>query len=270
MPGIRARKGGKPIAMVTAYDFPSAAAAEEAGVDILLVGDSVANVVLGLERTLEVSMEMMVHHVRAVARARREALLVADMPFLSFQGRPEEALQNAGRLLQAGADAVKLEGGHEVAETVAFLVERGVPVMAHIGLTPQKVHRFGGYRAQGKDLESARRLMEEAHRLEEAGAFAIVLESIPAVLARVITRNLQIPTIGIGAGPDCDGQVLVFHDLLGWNYGHIPRFVRRYANLREIIADALKKYVEDVRAGRFPGEEETYVRADYTEAQLLS
>ncbi len=215
-------------------------------------------------------MEEMLHHVRAVARARKGALLVADMPFLSFQGSPEEALKNAGRFLQAGADAVKLEGGKEVAETVAFLVERGIPVMAHIGLTPQKVHAFGGYRAQGKDLEGARQLLADARALEAAGAFSLVLESIPAVLARVITKSIQIPTIGIGAGPDCDGQVLVFQDVVWWNYWHMPRFVRTYAALRSTVAVALRGFAEDLRGVRFPGPEETYIPAEYTEADLAA
>jgi 3-methyl-2-oxobutanoate hydroxymethyltransferase len=259
-PGIVAMKRrGDPIAVVTAYDHPTARIADAAGVEILLVGDSVGTVVLGYESTLPVTMEDILHHTRAVARARPSALLVADMPFMSFQVSVEEAVRNAGRLIQeGGADAVKLEGGERVAPAVQRIVEIGIPVMGHLGLTPQSVLALGGYKVQARGEADQERLMSEARLLEAAGCFALVLEGIPARLGGAVTRELAIPTIGIGAGPGCDGQVLVSHDLLGLYLGHTPKFVRRYANVAEVMRAAFEGYVGDVKARRFPAERESY------------
>ena len=256
---VELKRRGEPIAVVTAYDFPTARLADEAGVEIVLVGDSLGTVVLGYESTLPVTMADMLHHVRAVTRARPAALVVADMPFLSFQTGVEDAVRNAGRFVQeAGADAVKLEGGERVAEAVRRIVEAGIPVMGHLGLTPQSVLVFGGYKVQGRAEAERERLRRDARRLEECGCFALVLEGVPASLGAMVSKDLTIPTIGIGAGPACDGQVLVSHDLLGLTQGHVPKFVRRYADVAGTMREAFTRYVADVKARRFPTDEESY------------
>lgn len=250
---------GEAIAMVTAYDYPSAKVAEEAGVDVVLVGDSLGMVVLGYESTLPVTMDEMVHHARAVARGARTPLLVGDMPFLSYQADPAEAVRNAGRFLkEAGMDAVKLEGGQGVVPVVEALVRSGIPVMGHVGLTPQHIRALGGWRVQGKTADAARALLEGARALEEAGCFAVVLESVPSRLAAHITAELGIPTIGIGAGVGTGGQVLVWHDLLGLQDEILPRFVKRYAELRREAVAALAAFRDEVRARAFPGPEHGY------------
>lgn len=253
------KERGEPITMLTAYDYPTARAIDRAGVDAILVGDSLGMVVLGYDTTLPVTMEDMLHHARAVARGAKAAHLVGDMPFLSYQASAADALRNAGRYLQEGGmNAVKLEGGREVAPTVAALVAAGIPVMGHIGLTPQRVNQLGGFRTQGTSAEAASRLVEDAHALEDAGCHAVVLEAIPDRLAGLITRRLTIPTIGIGAGAACDGQVLVTHDMLGLSDGFAPKFVKRYARLQHEMARAFAEYIEDVNARRFPGAEHTH------------
>jgi 3-methyl-2-oxobutanoate hydroxymethyltransferase len=247
------------IAVVTAYDFPTARLADEAGVDVILVGDSVGTVVLGYDSTLPVTMEDMLHHTRAVTRAKPAALVVGDLPFMSYQVSVEQAVLNAGRLVQeAGADAVKLEGGERVVDAVRRIVEIGIPVMGHLGLTPQSVLAMGGYKVQGRGEGDQERLLREARMLEQAGCFAIVLEGIPARLGGEISRALTAPTIGIGAGPGCDGQVLVSHDLLGFYLGRTPKFVRRYAELAGTVRESFERYVADVKQRRFPSERESY------------
>lgn len=247
---------GKRFAMLTAYDYPTARILDEAGIPVLLVGDSLAENVLGYETTLPVTMEEMLHHTRAVARGARAAMVVADMPFLSYQVSVEEGIRNAGRFVkEAGAHAVKLEGPQ--LELTGRLVELGIPVMGHVGLTPQSVHGLGGYRVQGRGEEAARRLLDQALAIEKAGAFSIVLEAIPAELAREITARLQIPTIGIGAGPHCDAQVLVLTDLLGLSE-RVPKLAKAYADLRGAIATAARAFAEEVAAGAFPDEAHTY------------
>ena len=256
---LEKKRAGEKITMLTAYDYTMAGLMEEAGVDVLLVGDSLANVIAGYESTLPVTMEQMIHHAAAVARAARRALVVADLPFLAYEVSPEEALRNAGRMLkEAGVAAVKLEGGREIAPTVERLVGAGIPVVGHLGLTPQSVHKLGGYRVQGRDEADAQRLLEDARLLEQAGAGAIVLELVPAELARRVSEALTIPTIGIGAGPHCDGQVLVCYDLLGINDRFKPKFVKRYAELAQTIRQAVGAYADDVRNGRFPGPEHSF------------
>ncbi|MCZ6793521.1 MAG: 3-methyl-2-oxobutanoate hydroxymethyltransferase [Planctomycetota bacterium] len=258
-PGLRARKlAGVRISALTAYDYPTALIVEEAGIDVVLVGDSLANVVLGYENTLPVSVEEMLAALRAVGRGVRRALLVADMPFGSYHVGEEKALEAAVNFIKAGAEAVKLEGGSSRAPLVRRLVENGIPVMGHIGLTPQSIHVMGGYKVQGKGPEASRELVEAALALERAGAFSIVLEGIPAPLARELTGRLEIPTIGIGAGPDCDGQILVLADLLGLVPGRKPKFVRRYVNLFEQAVEAVHAYRRDVLDGQFPSAEESY------------
>jgi len=253
------KRRGDPITVLTAYDFPTARIADEAGVDVLLVGDSLGTVVLGYESTLPVTMEDMLHHTAAVTRAKPSALVVADMPFMSYQVSIEHAVANAGRFIQeTGADAVKLEGGERVIDAVTRLVEIGIPVMGHLGLTPQSVLAMGGYKVQARGEADQERLVREAQLLEKAGCFAIVLEGIPARLGAQVSRVLSIPTIGIGAGVGCDGQVLVTHDLLGLFLGHEPKFVRRYANMAEAMREAFDRYIADVKARRFPSEEESY------------
>jgi 3-methyl-2-oxobutanoate hydroxymethyltransferase len=249
----------KKITMLTAYDYPIARLLDEVGIEVVLVGDSLAMVGLGYESTLPVTMEEMLHHVRAVGRGVRRALLVADMPFLSYQASLEDGVRNAGRFLkEAGAHAVKLEGGREVADLTRHLVGSGIPVMGHIGLTPQMIHQFGGYKIQGRTATAAQRLLEDALLLEEAGAFSLVLEGIPWQVAKVITEHLHIPTIGIGAGPYCDGQVLVTNDLLGLFDDFTPKFVKRYAHLKEVIRGAFSQYREEVKAAQFPGPEHSF------------
>jgi 3-methyl-2-oxobutanoate hydroxymethyltransferase len=257
------------ITCLTAYDYPTARLLDEAGVDILLVGDSLAMVVLGYESTLPVTLEEMLHHTRAVRRGTHHALLVADMPYGSFHDDPREAVRNAVRFVkEAGAEAVKIEGGERRMDMIARLVEAEIPVMGHIGLTPQSVNAFGGFRVQGKTEEAGDQLLRDARAVEAAGAFAIVLESIPRELAARITAELRIPTIGIGAGPDCDGQVLVINDLLGLSFGHQPKFTRRYADVGEIISRAAAEYCRDVQQGRFPSDEESYhLPAEHHDAQ---
>lgn len=252
------RKGEK-IAMLTAYDYSLAAVLDEAGVDILLVGDSLGMVVLGYDSTLPVTMEDMIHHTKAVSRAAKRALVIADMPFMSYQVSVEEAVRNAGRFLQeAGAHGVKLEGGREVAEVTRRIAAAGIPVMAHLGLTPQSVHQFGGYKVQGKGDEAAQRILEDARTLEESGAFSIVLECVPAQLAEKITQSISIPTIGIGGGVHCDGQVLVIHDMLGLFEKFTPKFVKKYANLNLHIREAVQNYITEVRSGAFPAKEHSF------------
>jgi 3-methyl-2-oxobutanoate hydroxymethyltransferase len=254
---------GEPVVMVTAYDYPSAKAADAAGVDAILVGDSLGMVVLGYDDTLRVTMDDMLHHARAVARARASALRIGDMPFLSYQADVAEAVRNAGRFLaDGGMDAVKLEGGRERAGTVRAIVDAGIPVMGHLGLTPQSIRALGSYRVQAATAESARRVLDDALRLEDAGCFSLVLEAIPDRVAALVTSRLAIPTIGIGAGSGCDGQVLVWHDLLGWEDRIAPRFVKRYASMAEEAREALAAYAADVRTRRFPADANVYPIAD--------
>lgn len=256
---LRQKKArGEPITMLTAYDFATAQAVDRAGLDTILVGDSLGMVVLGYETTLPVTMDEMLHHCRAVARGAAIPLLIGDMPFLSYQVSTEEAVRNAGRFLkEGGMDAVKLEGGRERRQAVEAIVGAGVPVMGHLGLTPQSVHQLGGFRPQARDASAAVRLLEDALILQEAGCFALVLESIPGRLAEHVSRRLEIPTIGIGAGLGCDGQVLVTHDLLGLFDRFTPRFVKRYAQLHAVMASAFTAYKADVEARSFPGPEHT-------------
>jgi 3-methyl-2-oxobutanoate hydroxymethyltransferase len=252
------KERGEPITMLTAYDYPTAMAVDKAGIDSILVGDSLAMVVLGYENTLPVTMEEMLHHARAVARGAKSSLLIGDMPFMSYQVSVEDAVRNAGRFLQQGGmDAVKLEGGRERADAVRAIVGAGIPVMGHLGLTPQSVHQLGGFRAQGKNAVAAKRLLEDAQILEEAGAFSLVLESVPARLAEFISKKISIPTIGIGAGLGCDGQVLVTHDLLGLFDRFTPKFVKKYANFHAEMQKAFADYIEDVETRRFPASEHT-------------
>jgi len=253
-PMLREMKArGEKITAMTAYDYPTGRLVDEAGIDVALVGDSLGMVVLGLETTLPVTVEMMIHHTAAVSRAVKRALVVADMPFMSYQISGAEATRNAGRLMQeAGAHAVKLEGGESVAATVERLTSFGIPVMGHLGMTPQSVHGFGGYRIQGRDEAQADRIAEEARRLQDAGVFALVLELVPPELARRITQDVSIPTIGIGAGPDCDGQVQVLHDAIGLYDKFVPKHAKQYANMWDEILEALRTYASEVRSGRFP------------------
>ncbi len=253
------KKKGSKITMLTAYDYPMAAVLDEAGIDMILIGDSVGNVVLGYESTIPVTMEDMIHHTKAVSRAVKRAMVIADMPFMSYQHSVEQAIFNAGRLLKEGnAHGVKLEGGREVAETVRRIMVSGIPVMAHVGLTPQSVNQLGGYKVQGREEAAAKRIFEDAKILEEAGAFSIVLESVPSKLAADITEALSIPTIGIGAGVQCDGQVLVVHDMLGMFEKFTPKFVKRYAELNQLMKEAVSQYAEEVRSGSFPDKEHSY------------
>ena len=259
---LRSRKrsnGSEPIVMVTVYDEPSARLADAAGVDLLLVGDSVADNVLGYPGSMHVTVDDMARHTAAVARAKPRALIVGDLPWLSYHTGRRDAVRNAGTLVRAGAQCVKLEGGVVRTPVVEAIVNAEIPVMGHLGLTPQSLLAMGGYRVQGKDLEAAKLLVQDAHSLEDAGCFAIVLEGIPDVLADRITRAIAIPTIGIGAGASTDGQVLVFHDLLGLGDRTAPKFVRQYANLGPVITDAIARFAADVRSSDFPGETETYV-----------
>lgn len=255
---MKLKEDGKKIAMITAYDYPFGRLVDEAGVDIILVGDSLGMVVLGYETTLPVDMETMIHHIKAVCRGVRRALVVADMPFMSYQVSVEQAMTNAGRFMkETGAGAVKLEGGERVKESIRAMVEAGIPVMGHVGLTPQSVHGFGGFKVQGRG-EAAERVRRDALAVQEVGAFAVVLEAMPRELGKEISRELKIPTIGIGAGPDCDGQVLVLHDMLGMFEGFVPKFVKRYAQLGGQVKEAVSAYVKDVREGAFPTDKESY------------
>lgn len=247
------KQSGEKIAMLTAYDYPTAQLLDESGIPILLVGDSLGMVVQGQNTTLPVTLEDIIYHTRMVARGASHAMIVADLPFMTYQVSPEQAMQNAGRLMrEGGAHAVKLEGGVEMAETVQRLVDAGIPVMAHLGLTPQSVHALGGFAVQGRSHSAAKKLLTDAAALQAAGAFSVVLEMVPAEVAAVITERLTIPTIGIGAGPHCDGQVLVFHDMIGYTSGYIPKHNKRYANLAEVIRSAASTYLDEVQAGTFP------------------
>ena len=261
-PDIRARKNGEKISCLTAYDYPSALLADRAGVDVVLVGDSLAMVVLGQEDTLSVTVDDMVHHTRAASRGVTRALLVGDMPFMSFC-TVDRALETAHRLMGEGhAKAVKLEGGAPVVPQIKALTDAGIPVMAHVGLTPQHIAKFGGFKAQGKSVEAAKALIDDARAVEEAGAFSVVLEAIPVEVAGLITDSISIPTIGIGAGNVTDGQVLVYHDVLGLFDRFTPKFVRRYADMGQASAEAIAKYVEDVRRGLFPADKNTFFMPD--------
>ncbi len=253
------KERGEKIAMLTAYDYPFANIVDEAGIEIILVGDSLGMVVLGYDSTIPVTLEDTIRHTQAVVRGTKSAMVVADMPFMTYQVSPSQALLNAGRLVQeAGAQAVKLEGGREVAKTVHTIVSAGIPVMGHLGLTPQSVHQLGGYKVQGRGEEAAARLKEDALILQEAGVFSIVLEAVPMDLAREVTESLYVPTIGIGAGPHCDGQVLVLHDLLGVFDRFTPKFVKRYAEIGQEVKRAIERYRDEVKQGLFPAEEHSY------------
>lgn len=259
VPAIQARKGGPKIKMVTAYDAPSARIADRAGADMILVGDTLAHVVLGYDDTLPATVEVMIHHMAAAARAKPSALIVGDMPWLSYHISVEEAVRNAGRFIREGrAQCVKLEGGRKRLAVIEAILAAEIPVMGHLGLTPQSINVMGGYRVQGKRAEAARELVADAHALAAAGVFAIVLEGVPDVLAQIVTQEVPVPTIGIGAGPHCDGQVLVYHDVLGFSDGRVPKFVRQYAHLADGATEALQGFFADVQAGTFPSDAESY------------
>jgi 3-methyl-2-oxobutanoate hydroxymethyltransferase len=263
------KQKGEMIPMLTAYDYATAKLIDEAGIPLILVGDSLGMVVLGYESTIPVTMEEMLHHTRAVVRGTKRALVVGDMPFMTYHTSISEALRNAARFIQeGGAQTVKLEGGERVAETVKRLVECGIPVMGHIGLTPQSVHQLGGFRVQGKTSEAAVRLLQDARALEEAGAFSIVLESVPAPLSKLITEKVGIPTIGIGAGPGCDGQVQVISDLLGLFTDFVPKHAKQYAKLAEIMSGAVTEYIAEVKAGSFPTSKQSYAMDETILAEL--
>ena len=264
------KERGEPITMLTAYDYPTALTMDQAGMDVILVGDSLGMVVLGYENTLPVTMDDMLHHCRAVARGAKSAMLIGDMPFMSYQASVEEAVRNAGRFLQnGGMDAVKLEGGHERLAAIRAIVSAGIPVMGHLGLTPQSVHQLGGFRPQGKSALAAKRLLEDALLLEDAGCFSIVLESLPGRLGELISKKLTIPTIGIGAGLGCDGQVLVTHDMLGLFERFTPKFVKKYADLHTEMQRAFGAYIADVQAKNFPDAEHTVEMKDAEWEELL-
>ncbi len=256
---LKKKAENKKITMLTAYDYPFAQIVDEAGIEAIIVGDSLGMVVQGLDNTLPVTMEEMLYHTKIVSRAVKNAMVIGDMPFMSYQASVEEAVRNAGRFLkEAGASAIKLEGGAEVAEHIRAMAKSDIPVMAHIGLTPQSIHRMGGYKVQGKTEKAAKKIIEEAHIVEDAGAFSLLLEAIPMNLAKKITKELSIPTIGIGAGPYCNGQVLVLHDVIGLFERFVPKFVKRYANLRDDALKAIKAYKEDIEKGIFPSEEQSF------------
>ena len=259
----QAKQNGEKLTMLTAYDYSTAKLIDEAGVNSILVGDSLGNVILGYEDTISVTMEDMIHHGAAVARGAKNALVVIDMPFMSYQSSVYDAVINAGRLMKEGrADAVKLEGGKEVCPQIEAITAAGIPVVAHLGLTPQSIHAFGGFKVQGKSEETARKLIEDARAIEKAGAFAVVLECVPAKLAEIVTKELQIPTIGIGAGNVCDGQVLVYQDMLGMFSDFTPKFVKHFANVGEVMKSTFKAYCEEVQAGTFPAKEHEYTISD--------
>jgi 3-methyl-2-oxobutanoate hydroxymethyltransferase len=256
---IEKKRQGKKISMLTAYDYPTALLVDRAGIDMILVGDSVGMVVLGYQTTIPVTMDEMIHHTKAVTRGAHRALVVGDMPFMSYNTSEGDAIRNAGRFIKEGAaDAVKLEGGASVETVVRAIVRAGIPVMGHIGLTPQTISQLGGFRVQGKTAEGARRIIDDAKTLEEAGVFSIVLEAIPAELASRITESVKVPTIGIGAGTNCDGQVLVYQDMVGLFDRFIPKFVKQYAQVGEIMLNAFRQFKEEVEKGVFPAEEHTY------------
>ena len=270
-PAVRRRKvaaGAQPLVMVTAYDAPGARIADEASVDLILVGDSLAMVVLGYDDTLQVTIDDMAHHVAAVARAKPNALIVGDMPWMSYHVSVEDTVRNAAKLVQAGAESVKLEGGRKRVRMIEAIVDAEIPVMGHIGLTPQSVHAMGGFKVQGKEASAAKALLDDAKSLVDAGCYSIVLEGVPDAVAQLITESIPVPTIGIGAGRHCDGPVLVFHDLLGIEDRIAPKFVRRYASLKADAVEAMKAYAEDVRSGAFPSEDESYHLSDEV-AELL-
>ena len=259
IPQLVAAKGREKIAMMTAYDAPTAALLDAAGIDVLLVGDSVEMAVYGEPNTLSATMDSMVRHARAVARAAKRAVVIGDMPFLSYQAEPARAVENAGRFLaEAGCAAIKLEGGRRILPAVEAILAADIPVMGHVGLTPQSYRKLGGFKVQGRETDSARQILEDAQALAEAGCFAVVLECVPEALAAEITRELPIPTIGIGAGPSCDGQVLVFHDVVGLTRDLRPKFVRRYADLSTVIEEAARAFTKDVKSGAFPSQEESF------------
>jgi 3-methyl-2-oxobutanoate hydroxymethyltransferase len=264
-PTVRSRKvrsGAEPLVMVTAYDAPGARVADEAGVDLILVGDSVAMVVLGYDDTLQVTVDDLAHHTAAVARAQPDAMIIGDLPWMSYHVSVEDTVRNAAALVRAGAQAVKLEGGRKRLPMIEALVDTEIPVMGHLGLTPQSVHAMGGFKVQGRQHDAALGLVDDAKALEAAGCFAIVLEGVPDEVARLVTDSLEVPTIGIGAGPHCDGQVLVFHDVLGLEDRIVPKFVRRYASLKSDAVEAMRHFADDVRTGRFPSDEESYHLSD--------
>lgn len=257
------KEKGDKITMLTAYDFSTAKLEDEAGVNTILVGDSLGMVMLGYENTLSVTMEDMIHHTRAVAKGAKNALVIADMPFMSYQTSVYDAVKNAGRLIKEGhAHAVKLEGGAAVAEQIRAIVNAQIPVVAHLGLTPQSVNAFGGFKVQGKTAEKAKQLIEDAKLIEEAGAFAVVLECVPAKLAEKISKTISIPTIGIGAGAGCDGQVLVYQDMLGMFGGFTPKFVKKFTDVGEIMKNAFNEYINEVKSGEFPKEEHSFAISD--------
>ena len=250
---------GERITVLSAYDYPTARMIDEAGIDVVLVGDSLGNVILGYKDTLAVTMDEMIHHTKAVTRAAKRALVVGDMPFMSYQASVADAIRNAGRFLKEGhAEAVKVEGGRGMVEKVEAIVQSGVPVMGHLGLTPQWIHQLGGFKVSGKTEVAARAILEDTKKLEEAGVFSIVLECVPWQLAKLVTERSSIPTIGIGSGPHCDGQVLVLHDLLGLAGPHVPKFVKRYAQLEGVIGKAIVEFRDEVKAGKFPSLEHSY------------
>ncbi|TVY11648.1 3-methyl-2-oxobutanoate hydroxymethyltransferase [Paenibacillus cremeus] len=256
----RMKEDRNPISVITAYDYPSAMLAEQAGIDVILVGDSLGNVVLGYDSTIPVTLEDMIYHTKAVTRAVKTTFVVTDMPFMTYHGSVDQTLRNAARIMQEGlAKALKLEGGAEIVPAVRALVQAGIPVMGHIGLTPQSIHQIGGFKVQGKSSSQAEKLVEDAKALEEAGAFAIVLELVTEELAEQVTKALSIPTIGIGAGAGCDGQVLVFHDVLGYaGESHPKRFVKTYANIGDTIRDGIRQYVDEVKQRQFPAQEHAF------------
>lgn len=264
-----AKRDGRKLVMMTAYDYPFGLLAQEAGIDIVLVGDSLGMVVMGLEGTVEVTMEHMIHHIRAVVRGCKGPLIIGDMPFMSYNVSIQEAIRNAGRLMKAGGcDAVKLEGGVDFAPTVGAIVTAGIPVQGHIGLTPQTASALGGFKMQGRDAAAARQIIADARALEKAGVFSLILEAVPAPLGKLVAEAVDVPVIGIGAGPDVDGQVLVTHDMIGLFDRFVPKFVKQYANIRPIILDALQAYRDDVRAVKFPAAEHSFKMPEETLQQL--
>ena len=264
------RKGKQPVSMLTAYDYHTACTIDEAGIDMILVGDSLGNVMLGYENTLAVTVDDMIHHGKAVVRGAKQAFVVIDMPFMSYQASIEDAVRNAGRIMkETNCQAVKLEGGVEYADRIKAIVDAGIPVVAHIGLTPQSFNALGGYKVQGKSIEQAKKLLADAKAVEEAGAFAITLECVPADLAKLITERSQAITIGIGACSDCDGQVLVYQDMLGYSDGFVPKFVKKYADLHSVMFESFRQYKHDVENREFPAKEQTYAISDEVMAELI-
>lgn len=256
---VEMKRQGEKISMLTAYDYTMAGIVDSAGIDVILVGDSASNVMAGFDTTIPMTLDHMLYHTSCVVRGVNRALVIADLPFMSYQVTAKEALISAGRMMkEAGAHAIKLEGGKAIAKTVKRIIDAGIPVMGHLGLTPQSIYKFGTYKVRAKEEEEAEQLVEDAKKLEKAGVFSIVLEKIPSSLAEKVTSQLSIPTIGIGAGPHCDGQVLVTHDMLGLNKEFSPRFLRRYADLHSVISDAVSHYIDDVKEGDFPNENERY------------